>query len=128
MIRISLRPSVLLLAGILGGDVSALALAPAALDPHEDNSAAGDQSAPSVAPSSKPRVADATPAPAEPAQSGNPLWRIPLRQLSATRERPLFSPSGHLPPPPPVHQVAAAPPPPPPRPPEAERPQLSLVG
>ena len=40
--------------------------------------------------------------PAEPAQeralSANPLWAIPLAQLSATRERPIFSPSRRPPP------------------------------
>lgn len=29
----------------------------------------------------------------QPAQIGNPLWAIPLRTLSVTRERPIFSPS-----------------------------------
>ncbi|WP_456776803.1 hypothetical protein [Bradyrhizobium sp. USDA 4369] len=60
-------------------------------------------------------------------QSGNPLWAIPLAQLSETRERPIFSPSRRPPPadaPPPV--VAAAPVAQEPSPPE--RPQLSLVG
>jgi hypothetical protein len=60
--------------------------------------------------------------------SPNPLWEIPLSNLSTTRERPIFSSSRR--PPPPV--VAAAPPasapPPPPKPPRVERPQLSLVG
>jgi general secretion pathway protein N len=61
--------------------------------------------------------------------SGNPLWAIPLSTLSATRERPLFSPSRRpaAPPavagPPRAEAVAAAPPPAGP-----ERPQLILVG
>ena len=61
------------------------------------------------------------------ASRGNPLWAIPLRDLSATRERPVFSPSRR----PPAPAVAAAPytpPPPPAKPAEPERPQLSLVG
>ena len=53
-----------------------------------------------------PAVA-ATPAPAPAAPPGNPLWGIPLRALSATRERPLFSPSRR--PPAPVIAVAPAP-------------------
>ena len=60
-------------------------------------------------------------------RSGNPLWAIPLSQLSETRERPIFSPSRRPPPadePPPV--VAAAPVAQEPSP--LERPQLSLVG
>jgi hypothetical protein len=62
---------------------------------------------------------------AESVPSANPLWAIPLRSLTATRERPLFSPSRR--PPPPV-VVAKAPPPPPPKPAEPEKLQLSLVG
>ncbi|WP_240535680.1 hypothetical protein [Bradyrhizobium sp. STM 3809] len=60
-------------------------------------------------------------------RSGNPLWTIPLDQLSATRERPIFSPSRRPPPieaPPPA--IADAPVVPEPSPPE--RPQLTLVG
>jgi general secretion pathway protein N len=59
--------------------------------------------------------------------SGNPLWAIPLSSLSATRDRPLFTPSRR----PPAPAAVAAPPPvavaaPPPTGPE--RPQLTLVG
>ena len=60
--------------------------------------------------------------------SANPLWAIPLANLSNTRERPIFS-SSRRPPPPVVASVPVAKaPPPPPKPPRAERPQLSLVG
>ncbi|WP_315775885.1 MULTISPECIES: hypothetical protein [unclassified Bradyrhizobium] len=62
-----------------------------------------------------------------PSRTGNPLWGIPLEQLSATRERPLFSPSRRPPPtdvPPPA--VVAAPVVQEPSVPE--RPQLALVG
>ena len=66
---------------------------------------------------------------AKPLPKGNPLWAIPLRTLSVTRERPLFSPS-RRPPAPAV--LGAEPPPPPPKPalkPAApERPPLILVG
>jgi general secretion pathway protein N len=64
----------------------------------------------------------------EHAPTGNPLWGIPLRVLTATRERPLFSPS-RRPPAPPV--VAAAPPPRPvvaSKPPEPDHPLLTIVG
>src|ERR1700680_1138247 len=65
---------------------------------------------------------------AEPlAPAGNPLWALPLEQLSITRERPIFSPSRRPPPPPPtyvapvaVRQRA--------KPPEPERPAVSLIG
>jgi hypothetical protein len=67
-------------------------------------------------------------APAVPARtpSANPLWGVPLNQLSGTRDRPIFSPSRRPPP-----SVAAAEPvraKPPPRKKEIEPPQLSLVG
>jgi general secretion pathway protein N len=60
--------------------------------------------------------------------TGNPLWAIPLSTLTATRERPLFTPSRRAPAPAVAGPVAAAPPPPPPPPAEPERPQLVLVG
>ena len=59
----------------------------------------------------------------------NPLWAIPLKQLSNTRERPIFSPSRRPPasavvgPPP-----AAAPVRVPPKPAGPQSPELSLVG
>jgi general secretion pathway protein N len=68
--------------------------------------------------------------PAPPAPTGNPLWAIPMRKLSATRERPLFTPSRR--PPTPVIAAApapaVAPPPAPVKPAEPERPPLVLVG
>ncbi|WP_244423330.1 hypothetical protein [Bradyrhizobium sp. ORS 375] len=82
------------------------------------SSLAAEQPAPARGAPSTPR--------AQP-RSGNPLWAIPLDQLSATRERPIFSPSRRPPPteaPPPA--VAEAPAVPEPSPPE--RPALSLVG
>ena len=69
-----------------------------------------------------------TPAPVRELR-GNPLWAIPLKALTATRERPLFLPSRRAPapavagPPPAVPVAAAAPPPAPP-----EQPHLALVG
>jgi hypothetical protein len=58
---------------------------------------------------------------------GNPLWSIPVKTLTTTRERPIFSPSRRRPPAP----VIAAPqvsPPPVSKPAEPERPPLTLVG
>jgi hypothetical protein len=55
--------------------------------------------------------------------AGNPLWSIPLKDLSATRDRPIFSPSRR---PPvtaaPVRELVA------PKKTEPDRPQLTLVG
>jgi general secretion pathway protein N len=60
--------------------------------------------------------------------TGNPLWALPLRQLSNTRERPIFSPSRRPPAPPtivaPVAAIRQAPPPPAP----PERPEVTLLG
>lgn len=73
------------------------------------------------------RAQDAAPVRAEQQPSANPLWSIPLKQLSNTRERPIFSPSRR----PPRPAVAAAPPvvaPPMQKPKEPDRPQLSLLG
>jgi hypothetical protein len=62
--------------------------------------------------------------------SGNPLWSIPLRLLTATAARPLFTP-GRRPPPPVVVNVNRATAPvmaQPPKPAEPEKPPLSLIG
>ena len=68
------------------------------------------------------RVAD-QPAPA----TGNPLWRLPLKQFSATRERPMFSPS-RRPAEPALTYVAPVAVQQPPKPREPERPTISLAG
>lgn len=58
---------------------------------------------------------------------GNPLWGIPVRTLTAARDRPIFSPS-RRPPPPPIIVAPQVPPPPTSKPTETERPLLTLVG
>jgi len=68
------------------------------------------------------RTADADP------PSGNPLWALPLKQLSITRDRPLFSPSRRPPPPPTPTFVAPVAVRQPVKPPEPERPAVSLLG
>jgi general secretion pathway protein N len=60
--------------------------------------------------------------------SANPLWAIPLDALSATGERPIFSPSRRRPAPATFEPAAAEPPKPVPAPPEPSRPPLVLVG
>ncbi len=62
-----------------------------------------------------------------PAPVGNPLWALPLTQLSITRERPIFSPSRRPPPPPPTY-VAPVAVRQPVKPPEPEHPAVSLIG
>jgi hypothetical protein len=44
--------------------------------------------------------------------SGNPLWAIPLKDLSDTRDRPIFTPSRRSPLPPVVEKPYVPPPPP----------------
>jgi general secretion pathway protein N len=63
----------------------------------------------------------------EPATSVNPLSRLKLETFSATRERPIFSPSRRPPAPPPEPVIAMAPPPETPTPVDAP-PPLTLVG
>jgi hypothetical protein len=57
---------------------------------------------------------------------GNPLWGVPIDQLTATRERPLFTVSRRPPSPPAAPKPPADAPPPPPA--EPERPHLTLLG
>ena len=59
--------------------------------------------------------------------SANPLWAMPIKQFSVTRDRPIFLPS-RRPPAPPASAVTVAKAIVPPKPKEPEQPQLSLVG
>jgi general secretion pathway protein N len=59
---------------------------------------------------------------------GNPLWGVPLSAMSATTDRPIFSPSRRPPAPPIIGAPPPAPRPPPPPTQEADRPPLVLVG
>lgn len=90
--------------------------------------AAGPDLALTAANERAPAVAQDTPLASNgQARTGNPLWGIPLDQLSATRDRPIFSPSRRPPPEEaPTPPVAAAPDIQEPSGPE--RPALSLVG
>jgi len=58
--------------------------------------------------------------------SANPLWAMPVKQFSVTRERPIFLPSRRPPAPPPSTVTVAKVVVPPKK--EPEQPQLSLVG
>jgi general secretion pathway protein N len=109
--------AILALAGLGGICVSVVLAVGFAVDPLETVPAAVERGRDPGA------TADAT----SRAPAGNPLWAVPLSALSATGDRPIFSPS-RRPPAPPV--IAAPPPPvsPPPAPQEADRPPLVLVG
>jgi hypothetical protein len=126
----TIRKSILLLAAVVAGDAQAGAVAPPAMaiDPRDVTPVQAPPNVvePHVVATAQPPAAATT----EPVQSGNPLWVVPLRQLSATRERPLFAPTRHPPSVPvaaqPAFQLVSAPPPP--KAVELETPQLSLVG
>ena len=61
------------------------------------------------------------------ASAGNPLWVLPLKQLSITRDRPIFSPSRRPPPAAPAY-VAPVMPRQQAKPAEPERPAVTLLG
>ncbi|HEY2531547.1 MAG TPA: hypothetical protein VGJ20_27045 [Xanthobacteraceae bacterium] len=93
-----------------------VAAAPASnADGHPAAAAAAPHADGHPAAAAPPPHADGHPA----AAAVSPLAAQPLERLSATRERPLFSPTRHPPPPPPT--VVAAPPPP------AAPPDLALL-
>jgi hypothetical protein len=72
---------------------------------------------------------DVTAKPVEtPTVAANPLWAIPLSTLTATRERPLFTPSRRAPSPAVAGVPVAAPRPPPTPPAVPQHPNLTLVG
>jgi hypothetical protein len=72
---------------------------------------------------------DVTAKPADaPTVVANPLWAIPLSALTATRARPLFTPSRRAPAPVVASVPVAAPRAPPPPPAVPQHPNLTLVG
>jgi hypothetical protein len=92
----------------------------------EETRLGGPAAAPATEPVTSVRVLP--PPVTEGPLSANPLWAIPLKRLSATRDRPIFSPSRRPAPPVIASEPASAPPAPPPRKKEVEPPPLSLVG
>lgn len=142
----SMRARVVLIGLMALGQGGAQATAPQIVDPHEDlfeptlksavpsetmpsskpesNHAAGQQ--PAAAAKPNPEKAPAA-ARAERELPANPLWAIPLSQLSAMRDRPPFSPS-RRPPQPVAVAKPAQPATPPPKFPDPVTTQLSLVG
>jgi general secretion pathway protein N len=122
------RGTVLALAACLVacGDARGPALSatdPAAVNPIENSTSRGILNAEPDSPAPASPVVRERPQP-----RGNPLWGVPLSALSATRERPLFSPSRRPPPPavvaaPRVPYVA-----PTPKPEEPDHPLLTVVG
>lgn len=101
----------------LTGDITRAANDPLGLEP--DDGGAGPSSPPIPVPDM-----NALPSPApERALRGNPLWGITIESLSATRDRPLFSPLRRPPAPMgPMTPLAVT------APPEPEKPPLDLIG
>lgn len=103
-------------------------------DPFDEQVGSGraDGSAPSTWSEPTTSVVEVTIPPATPSLpveqplSANPLWAMPVKQFSVTRERPIFLPSRRPPTPPSTVTVAKVIAPPKPK--EPEQPQLSLVG
>jgi general secretion pathway protein N len=88
--------------------------------------AAGASGSDETGPTPEPQLTTAeNPGLRQPPPQGNPLSRIPINSLSATRERPLFSASRRppLPVPAPLASIAKSSPPA-----ELERPPLTLQG
>jgi hypothetical protein len=127
---IMVRATIVLLAGMLVGGAAALAATPPVAAEPRDGALGlvGTAAVPTPAAVPPARATAPAQASAERVPSGNPLWAIPLRQLSATRERPLFAPSRRPPPPVVAYQLASVPSSPPPKPAEPEKPRLELVG
>jgi len=109
-------------AAVLGVIAGVIEISRTTAQPTESNATPGTAARAAAPP--------AAPAVASPPPSGNPLWTIPLKELSMTRERPIFSPSRRPPPPPVVAAPYVAPvvSRAPPKPKEPERPTVSLVG
>lgn len=103
-------------------------------DPFDEQVGSGraDGSVPSTWSEPTTSVVEVTIPPAAPSPpverplSANPLWAMPVKQFSVTRERPIFLPSRRPPTPPSTVTVAKVIAPPKPK--EPEQPQLSLVG
>ncbi|HET6374659.1 MAG TPA: hypothetical protein VFF88_01285, partial [Methylocella sp.] len=86
------------------------------------------ENTPQAAALTAPAAAPLETAPLEKGAQANPLWSVPLSALTATRERPVFSPSRRAPQPPAEPEPVADAAPPPPPPPEPETPSLTLMG
>lgn len=105
-----------------------LGIAADAATPRQDDSLFNEPAAaPTIELRPGPSVAT-TPLRARPVEalSGNPLWSVPLSALTATRDRPLFTPS-RRPPAPAVANVPMARPAAPAAPPPAVQDRLALV-
>jgi hypothetical protein len=108
---------------LLGGAMTLIAAPPPVVDLPREDGRAGAIAAPPDARNESPTQSQA----AEPVRPGNPMWAIPIKDLTVTRERPIFSAS-RRPPPPVVAAAPYVPPPPVAKPAGPQRPQLALIG
>src|SRR5262245_14595761 len=103
-----------------------MATTPGIVDPLEARPAPG---AIPAALGGAPTLVQRAAAPAKPLPpTGNPLWAVPVKTLSVTQERPIFTPSRRPPAPPVLAAAVTRPAPPPPKPTEPAHPPLWLVG
>jgi len=119
---VAVRPTAEVVARIIPGEADAAPVAARSAAAAVGRVNSGEADAPPVA------VRSAAAAVIAAETTGNPLWALPLKQLSTTRERPIFSPSRRPPPaavPVYVAPVAARPKP---KPAEPERPAVALLG
>ena len=120
---VGLLKVVLLISAVMLGEARAqLLTAPVMVDQFQDMPVSRPEPAPVSPPAPSPSSG------VERVLSANPLWSIPLANLKASRERPLFSPSRRPAPVAAAVQPPPAPPALPPKPPEAEKSQLTLIG
>jgi general secretion pathway protein N len=129
-----LRRTYLLLAAVaVLGAAAYIAIARTSAPPDRPvNSAAAPPSDRAVNPGESPPLRTAARSPDGAVErspsAGNPLWALPLKQLSLTRDRPVFSPSRRPPPPATPTYVAPVAVRSPPKPVEPERPSITLLG
>jgi general secretion pathway protein N len=108
---------------VIAGNSSFAAVSPSGLEPVDRLDGPPSTVSAGTEPGTPATAEKETPA------SANPLWAMPLGSLTATRQRPLFSPSRRPPAPPAVAVAPVEPAKPAYTPPPApEKPQLSLVG
>jgi general secretion pathway protein N len=105
-------------------DPSDVGIAPGRVGPSGANPSGANPGGAKTAPDAPAKDRSA----ADNVPNGNPLWAIPLKQLSATRDRPIFTPSRRPPPPAVVDAPYIAPVLPPVTRTEPETPPLTLVG
>ncbi len=111
---------------VLNAGAAYIAIPGATTQPEATDRSGGRTDAPRAAARSPDATVESSSSPAP--SAGNPLWALPLKQLSITRDRPIFSPSRRPPPPATPTYVAPVAVRSPPKPAAPERPSITLLG